>query len=230
VHRALEAAETLAAEGIEAEVIDLRTIQPLDVETVAESVRRTHRLLVVDEGWPMMGLGAELGQAMHELAFDALDAPVARLHSAPVTHPFSPALERAMLVNADRVAARAREVIAGVATPPWRWRGRSDGIQAPVETQLAATRRPAAAETIDGDPITMPFGDLTIDSGKLVRWVAAEGAIVAKGELVAEIETDKAVVEIEAPSAGILAQSVRAPGSLVKMGAAIGAIRAISAR
>ena len=67
VHRALEAAETLEGEGISCEVIDLRTIQPLDVETVAESVRKTHRLLVVDEAYSLFGVGAELGQAMHEL-------------------------------------------------------------------------------------------------------------------------------------------------------------------
>jgi 2-oxoisovalerate dehydrogenase E1 component len=228
VHRALEAAEVLAGEGIEAEVIDLRTIAPLDVETVAESVRKTHRLLVIDEGWPMMGVGAELGQAMNELAFDELDAPVARLHTAPVTHPFGPGLERAMLVNAELVATRAREVIAGIATPPWRWSGRVSGLKA--QTDAPAATRPAAAAptvqpTIAGEPITMPFGDLTIDSGKLVRWTVAPGAQVAAGETVAEIETDKAVVEIEAPVAGVVVQTVTAPGTIVKMGDVIGAIQ-----
>ena len=71
-------------------MIDLRTIQPLDVETVADSVRRTHRLLVVDEAYAMFGVGAELAQAMNEFCFDDLDGPVARLHTAPVTHPFAP--------------------------------------------------------------------------------------------------------------------------------------------
>ena len=79
VHRSLEAAEKLAAEGISAEVIDLRTIMPLDVGTVAKSVAKTHRLLVVDEGWGAFGVGAEVAQAMNELAFDDLDAPVGRL-------------------------------------------------------------------------------------------------------------------------------------------------------
>src|SRR5581483_11034800 len=94
VHRALEAAATLAADGIEAEVIDLRTIMPLDVHTVAESVGRTHRLLIVDEAYAMCGIGAELAQAMNELAFDQLDAPVGRLHSLPLTHPLAPSLEQ----------------------------------------------------------------------------------------------------------------------------------------
>jgi 2-oxoisovalerate dehydrogenase E1 component len=229
VQRSLEAAAALAAEGIEVEVIDLRTIQPLDVDTVADSVRKTHRLLVVDEGWPMMGLGAELGQAMNEICWDALDAPVARLHTAPVTHPFGPALERAMLVNADLVAVRVREVIAGRATAPWRWKGRIDGVRAEVAPMAApAVAKPAAAAApavvVDGTAILMPFGDLTVDSGRLVRWTVAVGGRVKKGETVAEIETDKAVVEIEAPADGVVSQLVTEPGTVVKMGGTIGAV------
>ena len=73
------------------------------------SVAKTHRLLIVDEAWAMCGVGAELGQAMNEIAYDDLDAPVARLHSAPITHPLAPALEREMLVDSDKiVAARTR--------------------------------------------------------------------------------------------------------------------------
>ena len=229
VNRAMEAAEALAAEGIEVEVIDLRTIQPLDVDAVADSVRKTHRLLVVDEGWPMMGLGAELGQAMNEICWDQLDAPVARLHTAPVTHPFGPALERAMLVNADLVALRVKEVIGGKATPPWRWKGRIDGLQAEVTpVALPSSPKPAAAAAeakVDGEPIKMPFGDLTVDSGKLVRWMVAIGATVKKGDTVAEIETDKAVVEIESPADGTLTQLVTEPGTIVKMGGTIGAVK-----
>ena len=226
VQRSLEAADALAAEGIEVEVIDLRTIQPLDVDTVADSVRKTHHLLVVDEGWPMMGLGAELGQAMNETCWDALDAPVARLHTAPVTHPFGPALERAMLVNAELVAQRVKEVIGGRATAPWRWRGRIDGIKPEVsQASLPSTAKVAiAAPAVDGEPILMPFGDLTVDSGRLVRWTVAAGARVKKGETVAEIETDKAVVEIEAPADGVVTQTVTDAGTVVKMGGMIGAV------
>jgi len=228
VQRSLEAAEALAAEGIEVEVVDLRTIQPLDVDTVAESVRRTHRLLVVDEGWPMMGLGAELGQAMNEICWDQLDAPVGRLHTAPVTHPFGPALERAMLVNAELVAIRVKQVMGGTATPPWRWKGRIDGVKAEVAPMaVAAVAKPvaAAAVAVDGEPILMPFGDLTVDSGRLVRWTVAAGATVKKGDTVAEIETDKAVVEIEAPADGVVRQLVTEAGTVVKMGGVIGAVK-----
>ena len=223
VLRALEAADMLAREGIEAEVIDLRTIMPLDVDSVADSVRRTHRLLVVDEGWSAFGVGAELGQAMMELAFDELDAPVARLHTEPTSHPFGPALERAMLVNADRVATVARGVIAGRAPEPTRWRGR--GGQMAVFAAIAPIVTPETHEpSVEGDPVRMPFGDLTVDRGKLVRWLAEDGAAVAKGDVVAEIETDKAVVEIEAPSAGRLRHVVIEAGITVKMGGTIGAV------
>jgi 2-oxoisovalerate dehydrogenase E1 component len=134
-----------------------------------------------------------------------------------------------MLVNADLVALRAKEVIGGKATPPWRWKGRTDGMQADITIAAPAAAKaaaPAAAEpTIAGEPIKMPFGDLTVDSGKLVRWTVAPGAAVKKGETVAEIETDKAVVEIEAPATGTITQLVTEPGTIVKMGGTIGAVQ-----
>ncbi len=229
VHRALEAAEVLAGEGIECEVIDLRTIQPLDVETVAGSVRRTHHLLVVDEGWSGFGVGAELGQAMNELAFDHLDAPVARLHTEPVTHPFGPALERAMLVDTARIMDTARRVLAGTAPAPTRWTGGLTGARVVLPTQAAATpiAKAAPAVLVEGVPINMPFGDLTISEGKLVRWLHPDGAMVTAGDIVAEIETDKAVVEIEAPASGRLRIIVAEAGTVVAMGGTIGAVLAV---
>ncbi|MBN2021183.1 MAG: hypothetical protein JW809_00170 [Pirellulales bacterium] len=122
-HRSMAAAEQLAAQGVSCEVIDLRTIVPLDVETVATSVAKTGRLLVVDEGYSMCGIGAELAAAVMEQAFDELDAPVGRLHVEPVSHPFSPPLEDAVLPNAERIAAAARSVIAGRPPVPRRAMG-----------------------------------------------------------------------------------------------------------
>jgi 2-oxoisovalerate dehydrogenase E1 component len=229
VHRAIEAAELLSAEGIDCEVIDLRTIMPLDVDTVAASVRKTHRLLIVDEGYAMCGIGAELGQAMNELAFDDLDAPVARLHTDPIAHPLAPALERAMLIDGDRIVAAVREVVAGRPPIPWHWRRVADiapAISAPLGPARASpTPELANAKAIEGEPITMPFGDLTVSEGRIVRWVKAEGDPVEAGELVAEVETDKAVVEIEAPIAGVLAQIVQPVGAVVKMGGRIGVVQ-----
>jgi 2-oxoisovalerate dehydrogenase E1 component len=234
VHRSLEAAEKLAAEGISAEVIDLRTIMPLDVGTVAKSVAKTHRLLVVDEGWGAFGVGAEVAQAMNELAFDDLDAPVGRLHTDAQPHPLAPALERAMLVDADKIVAAAKGVLAGKPPVPKHWRylgGQAAPAPAPVAT-TAAPVAPVAAAPVpagsagDGEPITMPFGDLTISEGTIVGWLKKEGDAVKAGEIVAEIETDKAVVEIEAPIDGILGPIEQPKGTVVPMGGRIGSVRA----
>lgn len=230
VHRALEAAKILAADGISVEIVDLRTIQPLDVDTVAASVRKTHRLLVVDEGYAMFGVGAELAQSVNELAFDELDGPVARLHTDPVPHPFAPALERAMLVGTDAVVAAARRTLAGLADPIRR-NGRGGVVAAaPVERPVAAAKVAAMPATapdpaIDGEPVKMPFGDLTVSEGRLLRWLAEPGSRVEAGAVLAEVETDKAVVEIEAPKAGTLGPPLAKAGDVVKMGQTITAIR-----
>jgi 2-oxoisovalerate dehydrogenase E1 component len=233
VQRSLEAAEALAKEGIEAEVVDLRTIMPLDVDTVAASVARTHRLLIVDEAYAMCGIGAELGQAMNEIAFDDLDAPVGRLHSDALPHPLAPSLEQQMLVSTPQIVEAARNIIAGKAPVPRHWRnvaGRVAEAPLPVAAPAApkALASPPAAVAAPGpapagEPITMPFGDLTVSEGKIVRWTREAGAAVKAGEVVAEIETDKAVVEIEAPSAGTLAIELP-PGTVVPMGGRIGTV------
>jgi pyruvate dehydrogenase E1 component beta subunit len=110
VGKALEAAEMLAKEGIEAEVIDLRTIRPLDVETVAASVKRTNRLVAVEEGWPFAGIGSEIAALMMEHCFDDLDAPVVRVHAADVPLPYAANLERLALPQAEQIAAAAKKV------------------------------------------------------------------------------------------------------------------------
>jgi pyruvate dehydrogenase E1 component beta subunit len=106
--RALAAAETLAAEGIEAEVIDLRVLRPLDWDTLAASVRRTHRLLAVDEGWKTGSLAAELMAGISERVFFDLDAPPARVCSEEVPMPYAKHLEEAALPQPARIVAAAR--------------------------------------------------------------------------------------------------------------------------
>ena len=110
VGRALEAAEMLSAEGVEAEVIDLRTIRPLDTHTIVESVKRTNRIVSVEEGWPYAGIGAEIGMRMMEEAFDYLDAPVLRVTGEDVPMPYAANLEALALPQADRIAAAAKRV------------------------------------------------------------------------------------------------------------------------
>jgi len=109
VGHALKAAEQLAAEGIEAEVIDLRTIRPLDTETIIESVKRTNRLVTVEEGWPFAGIGSELAAVMMEQAFDWLDAPVARVAGVDVPLPYAANLEKLALPHPEQIVAAARQ-------------------------------------------------------------------------------------------------------------------------
>jgi 2-oxoisovalerate dehydrogenase E1 component len=231
VPRSLEAAAQLASQGIAAEVIDLRTIVPLDIATVVASLRKTHRALVVDEAWAMCGLGGEIAQSINELAFDELDAPVGRLHSAPVSHPFAPILERAMVIDTSRIVEAVKAVIAGRPPVPdhWRTTGQTP-VSAPMQTlqpPSSAAARPAVARSADtmGEPVLMPFGDLTISEGRLVVWRKQVGDRVTAGEVIAEIETDKAVIEIEAERDGTLVAIEQPVGAVVPMGGSIGRIR-----
>ena len=110
VGKALEAADALAKEGIEAEVIDLRTLRPLDTATVVASVRKTNRLVSCEEGWPFAGIGSELAAQMMEQAFDYLDAPVKRVHGADVPMPYAANLEHLALPQPEAIVAGAKEV------------------------------------------------------------------------------------------------------------------------
>ena len=110
VGKALEAAEALAGEGIDAEVIDLRSLRPLDTETVVASVKKTNRLVTTEEGWPSAGVGSELAAVMMEQAFDWLDAPVRRVCGADVPMPYAANLEKLALPQADNIVAAAKDV------------------------------------------------------------------------------------------------------------------------
>jgi pyruvate dehydrogenase E1 component beta subunit len=108
---ALAAAEELAASGIEAEVVDLRSLRPLDADTVAASVRRTHRAVVVDEGWRSGSLAAEVSARLTEQCFYDLDSPVERVCSAEVPIPYARHLEEAALPRVELVTAAARRAV-----------------------------------------------------------------------------------------------------------------------
>jgi pyruvate dehydrogenase E1 component beta subunit len=107
---ALEAAELLAKEGIEADVINLRTLRPLDIDAIVASVKKTNRLVSVEEGWPMYGVGAEMAALMMEHAFDYLDAPVRRVAGADVPMPYAANLEALALPRAADVVQAAKDV------------------------------------------------------------------------------------------------------------------------
>jgi pyruvate dehydrogenase E1 component subunit beta len=108
---ALKAAEQLAGEDVSAEVLDLRTIRPLDTEAVLGSVGRTHRCVVAEEGWPFAGVGAQVVDMIQREAFDELDAPILRVTSADVPMPYNKQLEKAAKVDPARVVAAVRSVL-----------------------------------------------------------------------------------------------------------------------
>ena len=228
VSLALEAAEILARDGVNCEVIDLRTIVPLDVEAITASLEKTHRLLVVDEGYAAFGLGAEIAATVGELAFDALDAPVGRLHLEPVPHPFNPQLEAAVLPSAAKIVAAAQGVVAGVVAASRRPRVQAAAADrvtpAPEGKPTAARPAPkissAAREKdpADGEAIRLPHGDLTVSEAKVLHWRKQPGDGFSAGEVIAEVETDKAVMEVEAPAAGRLVRIAAPAGAVVPMG------------
>lgn len=107
----LRAADKLSQEGIEAEIVDLRTLRPLDMEPVIESFKKTNRAVVVEEGWPSYGVGAEISSRIYEQAFDYVDAPVKRVAQKEVPLPYNRTLEQMAIPNADDIIAAVKEVL-----------------------------------------------------------------------------------------------------------------------
>jgi pyruvate dehydrogenase E1 component beta subunit len=111
-HVAMEAAAQLEKDGVNVEVVDLRSLRPLDEDTVVLSVEKTHRCVVVHEGWPYGGVGAEIADRVQRLAFDALDAPVLRVTTLDAPMPYNSRLEDLCIPQAARVAATVKRVLA----------------------------------------------------------------------------------------------------------------------
>lgn len=111
VHVALDAANQLQKDGIEAEVVDLRSLRPLDEETLVQSVTKTHRVVVAHEGWPYGGVGAEITDRIQRLVFDELDAPVLRACTLDVPMPYNATLEQYVIPQASRIIENVRSVL-----------------------------------------------------------------------------------------------------------------------
>ncbi|HET6797768.1 MAG TPA: transketolase C-terminal domain-containing protein, partial [Gemmatimonadales bacterium] len=107
----LRAAEQLATDGVNPEVLDLRTIRPLDTEAVLNSVAKTHRCVVVEEGWPFAGIGAQVVDVIQRNVFDELDAPVLRVTGADVPMPYNKQLEKAAKADPNKVIAAVNQVL-----------------------------------------------------------------------------------------------------------------------
>ena len=190
VQRALRVADHLALDGVEAEVVDLRSLRPLDIDTVAESVRKTNRALVAEEGWSTYGVGAELAARIHRICFDDLDAPVERVGQAEVPMPYSKPLELAALPLESKIEAAARGLL----------------------------RDCGCAMT---DELVMPRLSDTMEEGTIGRWLKAEGDEIHEGEVIAEIETDKATMEFQAYSDGTLLKILVSDGETAPLGSPI---------
>jgi pyruvate dehydrogenase E1 component beta subunit len=111
VQRALEAADLLSAEGVEVEVVDPRTLRPIDEDVIFDSVRKTNRCVVVEEGWRYAGFGAEIADRVQRDCFDDLDAPILRITAADVPMPYSKKLEKAYLPQPKQIIDAVNQVL-----------------------------------------------------------------------------------------------------------------------
>jgi pyruvate dehydrogenase E2 component (dihydrolipoamide acetyltransferase) len=192
VHIALEAAEQLEKQGVSAEVIDLRSLRPLDDEALIASVTRTHHAVVVHEGWPYGGVGAEVVDRIQRLCFDELDAPVGRVTFLDVPMPYNAALEQLVIPSTARVVEAARAAVYARLSPP---------------------ERRSMAKVLD-----MPKLSPTMEEGQLSIWHKNEGDEIAIDDLLAEVETDKATMEFRSFDKGVLLKVLVPAGSTVKLG------------
>ena len=185
LYRARAAAEELAADGIECEVIDPLTLLPLDTETILGSVRRTGRLVIVHEDSLTGGWGAEVAARAAEECFGELTAPVRRIAALDVPIPFAPVLEDAVLPSVARITAVVRELVRVM------------------------------------HPVRMPPVGQTSDELRIVAWLKQVGDPVTAGEMLFEVETDKATLEVEATRSGTLAEIVHGADETVASGTVI---------
>ena len=193
---ALEAARLVAEEGIDAEVLDLRTLVPLDDRALTASVRRTGRCLVVHEAQGFAGVGAEIAARVQERCFDALRAPVLRVTGLDIPYP-PPLLESAHLPDAERVSAGLRRLL---------------GSTGPA-------RRPAPPAPAGPDR-TFRLPDLGegLTDAEVLEWTVAVGDTVEHDQVVVEVETAKSVVTLPSPYAGTVTELHRTAGDVVRVG------------
>jgi pyruvate dehydrogenase E1 component subunit beta len=111
LHVTLQAAEDLAKEGIQAEVIDLRSVRPIDIDLILDSVKKTNRVVIAEEGWKYYGTGQGLAALIYEFAFDYMDAPIQHVNSADTPMPYSKVLERAALPNKSTIVNAVKAIV-----------------------------------------------------------------------------------------------------------------------
>ncbi|MCJ8332085.1 MAG: thiamine pyrophosphate-dependent enzyme [Lentisphaeria bacterium] len=236
VRQTTKVAQVMQKKGISCEVIDLRTIVPLDINTIVTSVKKTGYVLVIDEAFAMCGIGAEIAAQIMEQAFDYLDAPVGRLHPESVTHPFSPPLEDAVVIDEDKIANAIETVIKGL-TPhvdlavPYHSINES---QEPLQfDDVSTTENDDNGSVNDDDSDDLPAGaiiintpnqDLTVEESSVLTWLVDLGDAISKDQDICEMESDKATFTVQAPEDGVLIKIFAEAGDLVSTGGKIAAM------
>ena len=175
-------------------MIDPRTLRPLDLDTILESVRKTNRCVVVEEGWPHGGVGANIAALVQEQAFDDLDAPVQRVTGADVPMPYSKALEQAAIPHEEHV------------------------VKAALATFTGHLRDLMAVDVV------MPRLSDSMEEGTVLRWLKSVGDEVKRGDELVEIETDKANMTYEATDEGTLIEILADEGATLPIGEPIARI------
>jgi pyruvate/2-oxoglutarate/acetoin dehydrogenase E1 component/pyruvate/2-oxoglutarate dehydrogenase complex dihydrolipoamide acyltransferase (E2) component len=216
VHTSLAAAEILVGEGIEAEVIDLRTVQPWDQAGVLESLRRTHALVVAHEAVESFGVGAEIAARMSDIAFDLLDGPIVRVGAPYMPVPFAKSLESEYLPNAERIVVAARR-----ATQCARGTRRA-AFGGSVQSESESSTVELSVPKLEGTSILMPKLGLTMTEGVIVSWNVGVGARVRTGDILFTVETDKIATDVEARDHGEILSIEVLAGESVRVGERVG--------
>jgi pyruvate/2-oxoglutarate/acetoin dehydrogenase E1 component/pyruvate/2-oxoglutarate dehydrogenase complex dihydrolipoamide acyltransferase (E2) component len=198
---ALDAAERAAGEGLEVEVLDLRTLVPLDDRTLTESVRRTGRCLVVHEAQGFAGVGAEIAARVQERCFDALRAPVLRVTGLDIPYP-PPLLEGAHLPGVERVLDGLRRL-----------------LPADAELRLARGGSAPTEATVAARTFHLPDLGEGLTEAEVLEWKVAVGDVVEHDQVVVEVETAKSVVTLPSPYAGTVSALHHDTGEVVPVGA-----------
>jgi 2-oxoisovalerate dehydrogenase E1 component len=225
VHMALEAADRLAEEGVECDLLDLRSLVPLDVEAIVASAAKTGRVLVVDEAYSPCGVGAEIAALVNERAFRYLRAPVLRLHTTWVSHPFSPVFDERVIPQASQIVEKVDVLLQGGIAEAPRPMQRAAAVPA-MSSRAEAAPAPAPEVRAGRVAVVIPNQGLTVEEARIVRWLVCAGDRVRSGQALFEIETDKVVVEVEAEVSGVLEEIVAPEDTTLPLGAVVGWILA----
>lgn len=217
---AAQAASRLSAEGIELEIIDPRTLVPLDVETIVESVKRTNRLVVCHEAVERGGWAGEVAMQVMAHAFDYLDAPIVRICGANVPMPYSASLEPIAIPTA-----------AGLISAVYGLFGRDDPIGPEPGSESLTVQLPSVTEDADTgrredgtSEVLVPRLSDTMVSGRVLRWLKRPGDSVSSDDELVELETDKVTIAVPAGIDGVLARILVQEGEDAPVGAALAAI------